>query len=131
MVAHTELGEHLDALERTPDAEPGAPVGGETIDGLAVESHAAPVGTQLTAQAVEQRRLAGAIGPHEAEDLTRLHRHGDVVQRLNTAEALGDRPCFEQGRPAWRGVRGDVRRGVRHRVPPERRDVWRWDRAWP
>ena len=41
----------------------------------------------VPADAVEQRGLAGAVGPDEAEDLARLDRERHVLQHLDAAEA--------------------------------------------
>ena len=41
-------------------------------------------------EGVEQRGLAGAVGPDDREDLAAVHLQGDVVQRGDAAEAEGD-----------------------------------------
>ena len=39
VVAHRQLGEHLDALEGPPDPEPGPHVGGHVVEDVPVERH--------------------------------------------------------------------------------------------
>jgi len=109
VVAHGQVGEDLDALERPADPEPGAQVGGQLVDGLPAEVHAAGARAQLAAHAVEQRRLAGAVRAHEPDRLPRRHRQRHVVEGLHAAELDRDRPRFEQPRAA----RGPQRRGAR------------------
>ena len=46
VLAHSGLGEQLDALERAADAAPGSDVDREATDVLAVEAHRAPVGPE-------------------------------------------------------------------------------------
>ena len=43
---------------------------------MAVERHRARVGAENAQQTVEQRCLAGAVGPHEADRLARLDAEG-------------------------------------------------------
>src|SRR5205085_2004114 len=48
-------------------------------------------GPRERAQHVDRRRLAGAVGPEEAEGLPGLDLEVDVADRLDLAEALGER----------------------------------------
>ena len=57
---------------------------------LRVEDDAAGIGTAETRDAVEQRRLAGAVWPDDADDLPLWHRAGHARERMNAAKSLGD-----------------------------------------
>jgi hypothetical protein len=55
---------------------------------LAVERDLALVGAVEPRDQVEQRRLAGAVGPDQADDLSFGHVQRDVVDRHDAAERL-------------------------------------------
>ena len=61
VVAHRHVGEHLDPLVGAADAQPGPLVGRQAQQRPSVEDDVARLGSQLPADAVEQRRLAGAV----------------------------------------------------------------------
>ncbi len=71
VVAHRQLGEHLDALEGAPDPEPGPHVRRHVVEDVPVERHRATARTELPAQAIEQRGLARPVGAHQADGLAR------------------------------------------------------------
>ncbi len=82
--------EHLELLERAGEAGLGSPVRPPSADVAAVQLHAAAIGSVLTEDAVEQRRLPAAIGPDDPEDLPALDLERHVVDRPDAAERLGD-----------------------------------------
>ena len=55
----------------------------------AVDHDLAAVGAPQPLDHLERRRLAGAVGPEDAEDLAALHAQGDAVDRHEVAVALG------------------------------------------
>ena len=96
--------EHREPLERPRDLR-GAPdpattpgMGGLPGDVGAVEADRAPVGSQVAGDEVEQRRLARAVRPDDAEGLTLGNVEREVLDDADAAEALGDADDFEQGR---------------------------------
>jgi hypothetical protein len=52
-------------------------------------------------RAVDQRRLAGAVGPEQAEELTRLDVERDALERLDAGgvalDEVGDLQCLRNG----------------------------------
>ena len=69
----------------------------------AVQLHRAFVRLQRTRQAMQQRRLAGAIGAEDGEELARPHRHADPVE--DAARAAHDADVVRaqhQNVPFWR-----------------------------
>src|SRR5262249_35597701 len=63
----------------------------------AVNTDLAPIGAQLTEHAVEQRGLARAVRPDDAENLAFLHIKGDVVDRRDAAEGFVQIGDFKHG----------------------------------
>ena len=55
------------------------------------------IGANRSGQALEQGRLAGAVGPDEAEDLARTRVEADAVQDRARPEFLRDAPDLEDG----------------------------------
>jgi hypothetical protein len=49
-----------------------------------------------TGQAIEESRLAGAIGPDQAVDLAAANGQRNIMQGLDAAEMLGHRVRFEK-----------------------------------
>ncbi len=89
VVAHGHVGEHLDPLVRAADAEAGPPVGGQADQRRPVEDDLAHLGAQLPADAVEQRRLAGAVRARPGRrSRRRATSKRDVVHGLDPAERL-------------------------------------------
>src|SRR5438105_2548872 len=62
----------------------------------AIEAHGARLVAQRAADAVDQRRLAGAVRANEAEPLAGLDRQVDAVERHEAAEAFADVVDLEQ-----------------------------------
>jgi hypothetical protein len=82
-------------------------------DVLAAEHHAADLRTQRAGNAVDQRGLARAVRPDQAEPFAFPYVDADIVERGETAKRLGQGSDLQQGR---------FRRGCyRHGLPPARR----------
>src|SRR5439155_17720008 len=77
-------------LEGAPDTQAGDPVGRHDADRLFLPADVARVRTSESADAVEEGRLAGAVGPDDAEYLAGFDRKGHAGQGLDAAEALAD-----------------------------------------
>ena len=88
VLAHGQLGEDLQQLERAADAEPVEVARPHAGDGAAVELHLAGTRPELAEDAVEQRRLAAAVRPDDAEDLALVDVERHAVDGLDAAEAL-------------------------------------------
>ena len=88
--------EQPDVLERARDAEVVDLVGllaqdaGEAVAGPGGHEHLPLLRGVDAGERVEQRRLAGAVGPDDGQDLAAGHRHRDVVEADDAAEAQGD-----------------------------------------
>ena len=111
-----ERREQPGVLERPAEAAAGPGRSGCSVgDVVAVEHDRAVVGGQEAGDEVEQRRLAGAVGPDEPEDLARVRASKrDVVDGGDAAEALGDAADLEHDGVASAG-RSTGRRTVRRR----------------
>ncbi len=79
--------EQLDVLEGARDAQRRDRVRRLRDQVLAVEADAAGGRRVDAADQVEHRRLAGAVGADQREDLAALHVEADVVDRQHAAEA--------------------------------------------
>src|SRR5438132_1060996 len=93
-----QLREDADELESAPDAAAGDLPGLEAVDPPAAEAHAAGIEPLDTGDAVEERRLARAVGADEAVDARRFQRQRDVVDGGHAAEALAYPLDREHGR---------------------------------
>ena len=89
--------EELETLEGAADAEPGPLVDRQPVDAPALQADLPRVATADTVQAVEKRRLAGAVRAHEADRLTGIDGDRDIVQGDDAAEALGNPGAFDKG----------------------------------
>ena len=61
----------------------------QAVDARALEPDLALVGRKRAADQVDERRLAGAVGPDQPEDLAACERETDVVDRYEPLEASG------------------------------------------
>ena len=68
IVGGAEVFDHLLVLERAADAERGAFVRGDAGEILAVDPHRTGERDDEAREHVDQRRFAGAIGPHQTGD---------------------------------------------------------------
>ena len=110
---HREGHQRLGDLERASQAALGALVGPQFVDHFALQPDLAGGGFQLPGQQVEQRRLAGSVGPDDADDLARRHIEAHVVDGGQAEEALADVLDLEE--------RGAHLRPSRWSRPPRRR----------
>ncbi len=76
-------------------------VGREVGDVDAPEPHPAVVGPAEPADDVEQRRLAGAVGPDDPDDLQFADHEGDVAQRPDAAEPDRAAVDLKHGPEPW------------------------------
>ena len=95
VLAHRKLRKDLQQLERAADAEAVQVRGPHAGDRPAVEAHLAGGRRELAENAVEQRRLAGTVGPDEAEDFAFVHGEGHPVYGADAAEGLPQVADFE------------------------------------
>src|SRR4030095_9034502 len=98
VVAHRELAEYLQRLERPAHATPRQLQRRHAGDVLAAEFDLPGGGGDLSQDAVEQRRLARAVGADDADDLAGADRHADAVDGLDGAVRLLHVLDFEEGR---------------------------------
>ena len=90
VVQHRHGLERQRHLEGAGDAEARALLRRQAGDVPALEMHGAGGRTEIAGQAVEEGRLAGAVGPDQPEHLALLDGDGGVVDGLEGAEGLGD-----------------------------------------
>src|SRR5262249_43188440 len=88
IVAHAQLREDLKKLKGPADAQPIEVAGTQPRHRTAVEMHIACTRPQLSEDAVEQRRLAAAVGTDDAENLAFVYLERHPVDRDDAAEAL-------------------------------------------
>src|SRR3989442_7421814 len=86
VLEHGQRREEREVLERPPDAERRDAMGRQPEDRAAVEADVASVGRVEAAQAVEERRLAGAVRADEADDRSLVHVERDGVEREDAPE---------------------------------------------
>ena len=99
------------------DPEPGGVLRPVDRDLLAVEVDLAGVERVDAGDALDQRRLAGAVVADERHDLARAHLEVDVDERLDRAEALRDAARLERRRRRGGRVSASSRRRLRSRTP--------------
>jgi hypothetical protein len=108
-------------------------VRGPARDRLAVEGDAAGRRGREAGDDVEERRLAGAVGPDEAVDPARPQPQAHVPQRLEAPKHLSDAPQLKHRGPALTAQPGDrvgyhARRSMRPRICPNSQRV-KWLRV--
>ncbi len=91
------------AFRRLGDAQPGDFVRRHVGDVLPVEFDLAGAGAGLAEDRHHQRRLAGAVGADQGDDLARLDLEVDALQRLDLAVGRAQAADREQGRCGGRG----------------------------
>src|SRR5207247_7536454 len=89
--------EELDVLERARDPALDDRTRRGVEESLTVEANVALVGGVEARDHIEGRRLAGTVRPDQPDDLPRLRRKGDSVERNDAAESLGDLFDLEEG----------------------------------
>jgi len=100
VVEDRHVVEQGDVLERPADPDLGNGVPRLVEDGPPLELNIAAVGRVETAQAVEQGRLAGAVGTDQAGDLARKDVEGYAIEGDDTAEPDGHVAHAEKRRAA-------------------------------
>src|SRR6185503_3956572 len=81
VLAHRELRKHLQQLEGAAHPQAVELAGPQAGDLAAVDAHLPGRGRELPEDAVEQRRLARAVRPDQAEDLALAHLERNAVDR--------------------------------------------------
>src|SRR5207253_9377743 len=95
-VEYAQAGERLHDLMGARQAMPSDLVGCEAGDAFPLEDNLARVGRIDAIDEIEHGRLARAVRPDEAENLTLLDREGEIAHRFEATEALGQMRDFEQ-----------------------------------
>src|SRR4029077_11392888 len=113
IVEHRLRREQRQVMEGTADADLGDAVRRPAEQRAAVKQDFAAVRRVEPAHAVEQRRLAGAVRPDQAEDLSLFDRERNTVERDDTAEPQRDVTDLQQ-RPVDPGFKR-LEISIRHR----------------
>src|SRR5215213_11136084 len=90
VLAHVELAERLDDLERARDLRIRDRPGPRAGHVAAADHHAPGRGFQVAGDEVDQCALARAVGPDDTEDLRLAEAEGDVVDGREPAEAAAE-----------------------------------------
>ena len=90
VVEHGQVLEEGDVLEGAGQAHGGDPVGTPAEDVLPQQLDRALLGPVDPRQHVEERRLAGAVGSDDGEQLARPDLEADPVDRLDAREGQVD-----------------------------------------
>ncbi len=88
--------EQLDVLEGAGYAQLGDPVGPHAEDAFALPANVSLLRLVEAAEAVEDRSLAGTVGPNDGEELTVPHEEAHVVDCLKAGKGQRDVIDFEQ-----------------------------------
>ena len=103
VLGHGQVDEDPPALGDEGQARPGAGVWPEAGDVAIAEAHLPPDGGHEAGDAVERRRLARAVGPDQADDLTFPDREVDVADRpdrpVAAREASTASSAIRRGQP--------------------------------
>jgi hypothetical protein len=97
VLAHAHGPEQRQVLKGPADAEGGDAVGRRLHQRAALETDRAFAERVEAREAVEERRLAGAVRSDEADDAAAADGEGHLVQRRDAAEADRDVGDLEQG----------------------------------
>src|SRR5215472_1527967 len=98
VVADRKLDEHLQGLERAADATARQLEGRHARNVFAAEFDGACGRADLAENAVEKRRLAGAVGTNDSNDLARSYGEADAVDGLDRPVVLADVLHLEEAR---------------------------------
>ena len=96
VVEHRHPRQRAGGLERPAEACPHDPVRRPPVDALAGELDPARVGSHEAGDAVEERRLPGAVRPDERRDRADLDHQRGVVDGPNSGEGLAHAAYLEQ-----------------------------------
>src|SRR5260370_37870348 len=97
VVEQRKIGKQRDVLKGAADAYFRDPVWRAAENALAFHENVAGARLVEPAQAIEQRGLAGAVRPDQAEDLALTHVEGYAIQRDDAAEHDADVANRKQG----------------------------------
>src|SRR5581483_3833516 len=114
-------------LEGADDPELGPAMGGEAGHIPVAGDDAPGGGGDEAGHGVEQRRLAGAVRPDEADDVAVLHGEGDVVDGGQATEADGEMADLEThgaGVHSWARPPGSSRMTARRMAESTRVSHW-------
>src|ERR1700728_1636221 len=104
VVEQAEARERPRQLEGAGEAAARALMRARALKRMAVEADRPRLVAQRTADAIDERALAGAIGADQAHAFARAHRKGNILQRHEAAEALAElvdlQKCGHGGGPA-------------------------------
>src|SRR5262249_12958084 len=92
-----QLREHANDLEGAPDATARDLIGLQVVQPRAVQNHVARVEPLHAGDAVEERRLARAVGADEPVDAAALECQRHAVDRADATEVLVDVDHLERG----------------------------------
>ncbi len=118
VLGHREVRRQVELLIDHADPPRLRVLGREGVHRLAVELDGAAVGRHAAAEDLEERRLAGAVLPHDGVHAPGRHVEGDALQRLDTAVVLAERVNGELHAPLLEPAAGEV-------TAP---GPWRWSR---
>ena len=90
VLAHREVAERAAVLERAGEAVTAAPMRRPAGDVAVTERDSALVGTVEAAEHVDERRLAGAVRPDQADDLAAVQLEGDAGEGAHALERTGN-----------------------------------------
>src|SRR5207249_373873 len=109
VLEHGQVWEGADDLERSPDTAPAERARKQACHRLTAEAHLSVIGNEEAVEHVEERRLACAVRPDDAEDFALLDVEAHVGERLQSEKRLRDAADVEE-HVAGRGA------GVRRRL---------------
>src|SRR5262249_17428178 len=98
VLENTQMAEETAVLERAAHALRGDLVRREPVDRLALEADAAGLRHGVAGDRVEERRLAGAVGADEGDDLAGRDAERDAIDGGQSAEADRDLGDLEERR---------------------------------
>jgi hypothetical protein len=102
VLEHRHAREDATALGRLGDPEAHDAIGGEPVETMAIEGHAAAPGGNGTQDRLQRRRLPGAVGADQGDDLPALHGQRQATQRADVAIVGVDVGQLEHG--GYRGA---------------------------
>src|SRR5438270_3464718 len=121
VVADRQLDEHLQRLKRASDAAPRQLERRHAGDVLGAEFDLPRRRLDLPENAVEERRLARAVRPDDADDLARTNFKTHAVDRFDRAVRLAHVLHFEKRRHFATSF--DLKRSPIERIPPGRNTI--------
>src|SRR5689334_1181208 len=97
IVGERQAGERSRQLEASCKAAMRALMSGQTVDDVAIKCHRTSLVLQRSANAIDQRAFAGAIGPDQTEPLARLDLEVDPVECDEASEAFAQALDVQDG----------------------------------